>query len=136
MPETKSTSIWRELLANPLTIAIVGGFVTLMTQIVTARLDAAAERDAEKTRADLARASEQRTLQAELIKKFAEAPDLKTARGNLEFLVDAGLLPDYQTGIKKYLDANPEGGPRLSAVQAVSQAVSQAADVAAKLAVP
>jgi hypothetical protein len=96
-----------------------------MTQIVTGRLDSSAQRDAETLRAQLAQQTEERqaddarksaaqTLQTDLIKKFAEAPDLVTARGNLKFLVDAGLLPDYEKQVTKYLDANPEAVPRVS----------------------
>jgi V8-like Glu-specific endopeptidase len=112
----------REIFTNPLALAIVGAVLTLITQIVTSSLNTAGQRQAESQRAELARAAEERqakaandaasrTLQADLIKKFADAPDLKTARSNLEFLVDAGLLPEFEEKIRKYLEENPDGGP-------------------------
>lgn len=112
----------REIFTNPLALAIVGAVLTLITQIVTSSLNTAGQRQAESQRAELARAAEERqakaandaasrTLQADLIKKFADAPDLKTARSNLEFLVDAGLLPEFEEKIRKYLEENPGGGP-------------------------
>jgi V8-like Glu-specific endopeptidase len=103
--------VWREFLANPLAIAVVGGFITLMTQILTEARRADIAREADGRQAKAARESAARTLQADLIKKFVEAPDLLTARGNLEFLVDAGLLPDYEARIRDYLRSNPGAGP-------------------------
>jgi hypothetical protein len=114
---------WRELLANPFTLAIVGGFVTLMTTIVTNHLSVSTNLEVEATKADLAAKGDiaraqlsakaaNQTLQADLIKKFAESPRTDTVRENLYFLVDAGLLPDYGDKIKAYLDTNP-GAPQV-----------------------
>jgi V8-like Glu-specific endopeptidase len=102
---------WKELLANPLTLAIVGGFITVMTTIVTTSYTANENRLAENLRAQLARDSANQALQAELIKKFVEAPKTETVRENLRFLVDAGLLPDYSARITRYLTDNPDAAP-------------------------
>jgi V8-like Glu-specific endopeptidase len=101
---------WKELLANPLMLAIAGGFLTLMTTIVTTSYSANESRKAETLRAELARESAKQALQAELIKKFVESPKTET-RENLRFLVDAGLLPDYASNITTYLDKNPTAAP-------------------------
>lgn len=91
---------WKELFANPLALVIVGGFITLMTTIITTSYTANENRNAAK-----------QALQAELIKKFVEAPKSDTVRENLTFLVNAGLLPDYGQGIAKYLKDNPDAAP-------------------------
>lgn len=83
--ERRSKS-WKELLANPLTLAIVGGFITIMTTIISTSYTANENRIAENLRAKLARDSANQTLQAELIKKFVEAPKTETVRDNLRFL--------------------------------------------------
>src|SRR5437660_2040359 len=72
-----------EMLANPLTLAIVGGFITLMTTIVTNHLTVSANLQVEATKAELAAKADaakaelaakaaNQTLQADLIKKFVE----------------------------------------------------------------
>jgi V8-like Glu-specific endopeptidase len=94
---------WKELLTNPLMVAILGGFLTLMTTIITTSLSSDQSRKAEVHRAGLARESAKQALQAELIKKFVESPKTETVRENLRFLVDAGLLPDYASNITTYL---------------------------------
>jgi|SRR5947209_8394283 len=86
---------FKDLLANPLALAVVGGFVTLMTTTITASFTA------------------KQALQADLIKKFVEPTKIETVRQNLEFLVAAGLLPDYGAGIEKYLKDNPNKAPSL-----------------------
>jgi hypothetical protein len=108
----QSSKAWRELLANPVTLAIVGGFITLMTTIVTNHLTVSANLQVEVTKAELAAAAASKTLQADLIKKFVESPKTETVRENLRFLVDAGLLPDYGDRIKAYL-ANNAGAPEV-----------------------
>jgi Trypsin len=113
-----------EMLANPLTLAIVGGFITLMTTIVTNHLTVSANLQVEATKAELAAKADaakaelaakaaNQTLQADLIKKFVESPETGTVRKNLEFLVEAGLLPDYADNISKYLKANPGAAPQI-----------------------
>jgi len=115
---------WKELLGNPFTIAIMGGFITLMTQIVVNRLNvstnselestkASLAADSEKLRADLADKSAYKTLQADLIKKFVESPEKETVRNNLTFLVEADLLPNYAEGIRKYLKDHPFQAPQV-----------------------
>jgi hypothetical protein len=113
LAEKQKSSIWKDLFANPLTIAIVGGVLTLLTTIVTNFYTARANREAEADRATLARESAQETLQADLIKKFVESPSKAEVRENLRFLVDAGLLPTYAGSIKNYLAANPGVAPQL-----------------------
>jgi V8-like Glu-specific endopeptidase len=111
----RKNKTWKELLANPLTLAIVGGALTIITTIITTSLTAQQNRQAEDARADVAQKSAKQALQAELIKKFVEAPKTETVRENLRFLVDAGLLPDYASGITSYLDRNPNSAPAITA---------------------
>jgi hypothetical protein len=111
----QARSWWKDLLANPLSIAIVGGLLTLITAIATNFLTAAANREAEETRARLARQSAGQTLQADLIKKFVESPRTETVRENLRFLVDADLIPDYAGSIRDYLAKNPGAAPQVGA---------------------
>jgi len=107
------TKGWKELLANPLTLAVVGGFITLMTTIVSNSFNVRANLASETSRAELARSAAKQTLQADLIKKFVESPKTATVRENLRFLVEAGLLPDYGEKIDAYLKANPEAAPKV-----------------------
>lgn len=104
----------RETLANPLSLALVGGFLALLTSMVTSCFTANAARDADDRRAKLARESESRALQSELIKSFLQTSESKTARENLTFLIEAGLLPDYEKRIGDYLRQNARAAPRLS----------------------
>ena len=104
----------RETLANPLSLALVGGFLALLTSMVTSCFTANAARDADDRRAKLARESEARALQSELIKSFLQTSESKTARENLTFLIEAGLLPDYEKRIGDYLRQNARAAPRLS----------------------
>jgi hypothetical protein len=117
-----SSKAFKDLLANPFSLAIVGGFLTIMTSIVTSWYTARENRAADERHAALAaqtadenRKSDDRrakqTLEAELVKKFVEAPAKETVRANLKFLIDANLLPDYADGIKSYLKNNPDSAP-------------------------
>src|SRR6266496_382885 len=117
---------WKELLASPFTLAIVGGFITVMSTIVSNHLTVSANLALEATKAELAAKGEaakavsasqaaNQTLQADLIKKFVESPKTETVRENLRFLVDAGLLPDYATRISAYLANNPDVAPLVGA---------------------
>lgn len=119
----KGGKSWKELLANPLSIAIASGFLSVMGTLITTAYTSNQNRQSEEERARQARASEdlrakyasdsaKQALQAELIKKFVEAPRTETVRGNLRFLVDVGLLPDYGARIEKYLKENT-GAPTL-----------------------
>jgi hypothetical protein len=105
--------MWKDLLTNPLTVAIAGGFLTLLTSIVTSFFTARRDREAQAERARLAHESAQDSLQADLIKKFVESPRLNTIRENLRFLVDAGLLPTYASNINEYLKNNRGIAPQL-----------------------
>jgi Trypsin len=115
---------WKELLANPFTLAIVGGFITVMSTIISNHFTASANVELERTKAELAAKAEtakaeqgahaaKQTLQAELIKKFVESPKTQTVRENLKFLIDAGLLPDYAERISAYLKNNPDAAPQV-----------------------
>jgi hypothetical protein len=111
---TRPSKTLMELLANPLTLAIVGGFITLMTTIVTNHLTVSANlqieakkaelaAEADNTKAQLAAKAANQTLQTDLIKKFVESPETGTVRNNLDFL-------DHLY-IRKYLKANPGVAP-------------------------
>jgi len=115
---------WIDLIANPLTLAIVGGFITLMTTIVSNHFTVSANLAVEATKADLAAKAENnkaalaakaanQTLQADLIKKFVEGSKT-SVRENLSFLVQAGLLPEYEDNIKAYLKNNPDTAPNIA----------------------
>jgi hypothetical protein len=112
----RNQSVWRALLANPISVAIVGGILTLttsvVTSVVTSFLTARANLEAEQSRAELARRGSQQALQADLIKKFVEGARVETVRGNLQFLADTGLIPDYAASIQNYLATNP-GAPQV-----------------------
>lgn len=101
-------SVWlKDALANPLFLAIVGGIVTLMTGIILTTYTASYTRQAGRD-----------TLQADLIKRFVEGPSADAVRENLQFLVDAGLLPSYADDIRKYLKDNP-GAPQVTSQAAL-----------------
>jgi hypothetical protein len=91
---------WKDILANPLTLAIVGGFITLMTTTITGHFSALQSIDAETTKA-------RQALQTDLIKKFVDNPNPQTVRANLQFLVDVGLVPSYADSLRSFLDNNP-----------------------------
>lgn len=103
---------WREALANPLLLAIVGGSLTLLTAIVTNFLGTWATREADDRRAQHQRDSESRALQSELIKSFVSTGSA-TARDNLGFLIDSGLIPDHEERIKRYLADRSKPAPNL-----------------------
>lgn len=95
---------WRDLLANPLALAVVGGTLTLLSSVLTNFLSATASREADERKATYAREAEARSLQSELIKSFLKATgSTKEARDSLVFLVEAGLIPDHEPRIRKYL---------------------------------
>jgi hypothetical protein len=113
LQERNRITIWKDLLTNPVTIAIVGGIITLLTAVITTYFNARESRQAESAKARLAEESTKQTLQSDLIKKFVESPRTETVRENLRFLVDAGLVPTYAESIKKYLDSNPGVAPQV-----------------------
>ena len=113
-----------ELIASPFTLAVVGGFISVMTTIVANHLNASAnlaleatkaqlQANGEAAKADSAAQAAKQTLQADLIKKFVESPKTETVRENLRFLIDAGLLPDYASKIQTYLSSNPNAAPQV-----------------------
>jgi hypothetical protein len=99
---------WKDLVANPLALAIVGGFITLMTTTITSRNSATDSINAEKTKASEA-------LQADLIKKFIDNPDPQKVRANLQFLIDVGLVGDYAGKLQSFLDKHPNNAALPSA---------------------
>jgi lysozyme family protein len=92
---------WVDLLSNPLTLAIVGGFLTLMTTTVASHFSTSESINAEAAKA-------RQALQADLIKKFVENPNPQAVRANLRFLVDVGLVPNYADNLRSFLDKNPD----------------------------
>jgi Caspase domain len=108
-----STKTWRSALANPLVLAIVGGSITLLTSIITNFLSSSATRESDERRATLARDAEARALQSDLIKTFLKTQDSKTARDNLTFLIESGLIPEHEQRITAYLDRNAKAVPKL-----------------------
>jgi len=104
---------WKQALTNPLMLAIVGGSLTLLTSIVTNFLSTSATRDADERKAKQSREAEARSLQSDLIKTFLRTPDSKTARDNLTFLIESGLIPDHEERIKTYLESNSKTVPKL-----------------------
>jgi len=109
----------KELFANPIALAIVGGFITLMTSILTTAYTASQNLGEDAVRAKYARESANETLQADLTKKFVDGPSQTAVRDNLQFLIDAGLLPTNAGGISAYLKANPSSAPQINAPNVV-----------------
>ena len=120
LAEKKRSSVWKDFLGNPLTIAIVGGVLALLTTIATNFYNSRENRAAEAARAEITRENARETLEADLIKRFVDSPNRDTVRENLRFLIDAGLLPTYGTSITHYLAANPDAAPRLGSTVAFS----------------
>ena len=134
LQEKKDTSSWKDLLTNPVTIAVVGGVIALFTALVTNHFNSSETLRAEAAKARLAQESAKETLQADLIKKFVESPRAETVRQNLRFLVDAGLIPGYAESIKKYLDSNPGVAPQIGGgIEFSPSGVAVAEDVKERL---
>lgn len=91
-------------LSNPLTVLVMGGLITLFTQYITNFYTA---RSAKETAA--------LSLQAELIKKFVQAPRSEEVRNNLQFLIDLRLLPDYEIKLKEILGRQDFTPPQVQA---------------------
>jgi hypothetical protein len=92
-----------------------------MTTIVTHYLNTSASLQIEARKAELSSQATKEGLQADLIKKFVEGPTPETVRGNLRFLVDAGLLPSYAKDIIAYLTNNPTAAPQVGAPSTSAQ---------------
>jgi lysozyme family protein len=105
--------LWVNLIANPLTLAIVGGFITLMTTTVASHFSTLESINAETAKA-------RQALQADLIKKFIENPSPQAVRANLRFLVDVGLVPNYADSLRSFLDKNPDSALPSSFTNGVS----------------
>jgi len=133
---------WRDILANPLILAVVGGIISIIASIVTTTLNSSADREKAAQTATLNREAEERkakadrdavelraryerdaaaeALQAELIKKFVEGPNVQRIRQNLTFLVDAGLIRSYEDRIRRYLREHPDAAPQVPASGSVT----------------
>ena len=101
-------------LSNPLMLAIAGGSLTLLTSILTNYFTASANREADQRRALYTRETDARALQSELIKTFLKTQDSKTARDNLTFLIESGLIPDHEKRITEYLAKNKQAIPKIT----------------------
>jgi lysozyme family protein len=98
---------WKEFfLSNPLPLAIVGGFITVMATTITGHFSAS-----DNLAAEVAKTRE--ALQADLIKKFVDSPNPKTVRANLQFLVDVGLVPTYADNLRSFLAKNKDNDAAL-----------------------
>jgi hypothetical protein len=100
-------------LANPLVLAVAGGFLSILTAIVTNYLSSSANRESDLRKAELTRTNESLTLQSDLLKTFLKTDDADIATSNLTFLVESGLIPDHADRIKNYIAQN-KGAPRIS----------------------
>lgn len=101
----------REMLSTPLTIAIVGGFITVLTTTVINQDIAEQNLKGEKYKADLARQAARDALEADLIKKYTDG-ERDVVKKNLEFLVKTRLVPSYSDQIAAYLKENPTDMPQ------------------------
>lgn len=88
----KGKNTFKEAFSSPLMLAIAGGLITLMTSIIS-NYHTASEN----------RRSESQKFRSELIKSFITINDEGKVRGNLEFLVDSGLIEDPGNKIKDYV---------------------------------
>ncbi|MEY2518582.1 MAG: metacaspase [Verrucomicrobiota bacterium] len=95
-------------------LAIAGGSLTLLTSILTNYFTASANREADERRALYTRETDSRALQSELIKTFLKTQDSKTARDNLTFLIESGLIPDHEKRITEYLAKNKQAIPKIT----------------------
>ncbi|MEH2701163.1 trypsin-like serine protease [Rhizobium leguminosarum bv. viciae] len=85
---------------SPLGLAIIGGLVTILVNSASSYFSRQNTLDVEREK-----------LQADLIKKYLEAPEKKAREDNLKFLAGAGLIPAYGKRIEDYLKSNPDAIP-------------------------
>lgn len=86
---------------SPVTLAIIGGIITILANIVSSTLSNF-----------YSLSQESQKFEADLIKKFLEPESQQQRNENLRFLVTSGLVQRYGDSIKKYLDGNPPSLPR------------------------
>jgi hypothetical protein len=110
------------LFANPLILAIIGGSLTLLTSVVTNGFATYGNQQADLRRQEANERSASLALQADLVKTFLTNVDTAKAKDNLLFLVESGLIPDYQDSIKRFREANPDAKPGLSSGSATLRA--------------
>lgn len=85
---------------SPLGLAIIGGLVTILVNSASSYFSTQNTLNVEREK-----------LQADLIKKYLEAPEKKAREDNLKFLAGAGLIPAYGKRIEDYLKSNPDAIP-------------------------
>jgi hypothetical protein len=91
---------------SPLMVAIMTAALAGIINLVLAALNNHYQNETEREKIEAARV-------AEMIK----TGDIKTAIGNLKFLIETGLIrnPDLKKSIQAYLDTHPDSGPVLPA---------------------
>lgn len=99
-------SSFKELIKNPLLLAVIGGALTLMTSIITSYMTANANRDAEILRFKNSHKAEALKLQSDILKTYLATKSAQKARENLVFLIESGLIPDHEKRISEYLKNN------------------------------
>ncbi len=104
----------------PILVAIVTGLVAVITVYFTGRANLALEREKFDSDSKL----ERQKFESSLILQAIATGKRETAQKNLEFLVEAGFLPDPQGKIKE-LAQRPSDTPVLPAPNAPTQARSR-----------
>ncbi|WFU49111.1 trypsin-like serine peptidase [Sinorhizobium terangae] len=88
-------------LKSPLTLAIMGGIVTIFVNSITGYYSNQNTITLEREK-----------LQSELIKKYLEVQDNAGRIANLNFLVESGLIPNYSGPVSEYLKKAPALAPQ------------------------
>lgn len=86
---------------SPLMLAVIGGVISILVNSATTHYSSENTIELERQK-----------LQADLIKKYLEPADLKIRKDNLNFLVEAGLIPRYETQVTNYLQNHPDAIPQ------------------------
>jgi V8-like Glu-specific endopeptidase len=86
---------------SPVTLAIVGGIITVLANILASSLAN-----------HFSSQQEDQKFEADLIKKFLEPESQDQRTANLEFLVGSGLISRYGDAIHTYLKTHPSAVPR------------------------
>lgn len=103
---------------SPITLAIVGGLVSLIATIITSYLNNQQLHELEDRKLANTIRIEQQRSESELIKRFLEPEAEEQRLSNLRFLADTGLLPTLGERVGDYVRSNPEALPRSLPVQA------------------
>jgi hypothetical protein len=91
---------------SPLMVAIMTAALAGIINLVLAALNNHYQNETEREKIEAARVAE-----------MVKTGDIKTAIGNLKFLIETGLIrnPDLKKSIQAYLDTHPDSGPVLPA---------------------